>query len=357
MKIYNKDLARAKRLLARGRNLKAIRFLEPKVPLFIEDPTYYTILGRACLESGMLKDADTYLNRGIQADPKHLEARLSLAVNYLKRKDPVSAVRTWLEVLEDYPKDKHALKGLKTLKSIPDLPQQDRFLEVFDPRRFLPHIKSKWPGRILSLLMIFLLILVAFYVWGTGNSFLSLLTGNEYRPGFEDLKSEEAQTEERGGVFYPLSNQELARIIRRALRYYQAYEDNRARYELNKIKHSNATEKIREQSIGLLELLDKPAMDNLETSYTYNEVKQNPWLFEGIWVLWSGLAANITIDSDATRFDFLVGLDRGQVLEGQVRVEIPFLVVMEQLPLELLAKVEPRDGNFVLVGETVRFLR
>jgi len=357
MKIYNKDLARAERLLARGRNSKVIRFLEPKVPLFIEDPTYYTILGRACLESGLLKDADTYLNRGIQAEPKHLEARLTLAVNYLKRKDPVSAVRTWLEVLEDYPNDKYASKGLKTLKNIPDPFKQDSFLKAFEPSSFLPPIGSRWPGRILMLLVVFLALIVGFYVWGLESSLLGPLIRNDYRTGFEGLKSERPQTEERGDVFYPLAKQELAEIIKKALRYYQSYEDNKARYELNKIRYSNATEKIRRQSIGLIELLDEPTINSLETSYTYDDVKQNPWLFEGVWVLWTGLAANITSDADATRFDFLIGLDKEQILEGRVKVEIPFPIVMEQLPLELLARVEPRDEDFILIGKTAHFIR
>jgi len=357
MKIYNKNLARAERWLARGRGLKVIRFLEPKVPLFIEDPAYYTILGRACLESGLLKDADTYLNRGIQVEPNHLEARLSLAVNHLKRKDPASAVRTWLEVLEDHPNDKYARKGLKTLKNIPDLFQQDRFLEEFEPRSFLPHIGSKWPLRILIFLMIILGILVGFYVWKSENLPLGPLIRKDYRSGFESLNSVQPQTEEKDDVFYPLADQELSKIIKKVLRYYQSHEDNRARHELNKIKYSNAAENIRQQSVGLLQLLNEPTIDKLETSYTYGEVKQNPRLFEGVWVLWSGLAANITGDSDATRFDLLVGLEKGQILEGQVRVEIPFPIVMEQLPLELLARVEPRNGDFILVGKTVHFLR
>ena len=358
MKIYNKVLARAERWLARGRGLKVIRFLEPKVPLFIEDPAYYTILGRACLESGLLKDADTYLNRGIQAEPNHLEARLSLAVNHLKRKDPASAVKTWLEVLEDYPNDKYARKGLKTLKNIPDLFQQDRFLETFKPRKFLPHIGLKWPSRVLMLIIVLLGILIGFYVWGSEDILLGPLIRNDYRPGFEGLKSERPQTEEGGDAFYPLEDQELSKSIKRALRYYQSYEDNRARYELNKIKFSNATESIRQESIELIKLLDEPTtIDNLEISYTYKEVQQDPWLFEGVWVLWSGLAANIASDPDATRFDFLVGLDKGQILEGRVEVEIPFPVVMEQLPLELLARVEPQDGDFILIGEIIHFLR
>ena len=149
MKIYNRDLKRARRWLAAGRSTKVIHFLEPKVPLFIEDPQYYALLGRACLESGLLKDADTYLSRGLQADPGHLDVMLALAVNHLKRKDPPAAVRTWLEIIEDFPNDRntrYARRGLKSLKRITNQFQQDRFLEKFDTRRYLPFIGSRWPG-------------------------------------------------------------------------------------------------------------------------------------------------------------------------------------------------------------------
>ena len=101
MRIYSKELKRALRWLAAGRSIRVIRFLEPKVPIYLENPDYYAILGRAFLYNGMVKDAEIYLTRGLQADPNHLDIRLTLAVNYLKRKDPASAVRIRLEVLEE----------------------------------------------------------------------------------------------------------------------------------------------------------------------------------------------------------------------------------------------------------------
>ncbi len=61
MRAYSKDLRKARRWLAAGRSTKVIHFLEPKVPLFLEDPHYYALLGRAYLNNGSYGDADTYL--------------------------------------------------------------------------------------------------------------------------------------------------------------------------------------------------------------------------------------------------------------------------------------------------------
>jgi tetratricopeptide (TPR) repeat protein len=359
MKTYNRDLKRARRWLAAGRSSKVIHYLEPKVPLFIEDPLYYALLGRACLEGGLLRDADTYLNRGLQADPGHLDVRLTLAANHLKRKDPAAAVRTWLEVLEDFPKDKCARRGLKSLKRISDPFQQDRFLEKFDARRYMPFIGSRWPGLILLFLLVILIGLMGFYFRDTIVSAVSERGGREYRPGTETLIPEAGRplTVSGGDVLYPMNDSEVSRTLKRALKLYQNYQDNEARFELNKIRYSNASDDIRQQAIGLLAALGNPTIENIETDYSFEELSRTPWLYENCWVLWSGMTANVVFDEDAIRFDFLVGFEDGQVLKGKVPVELPFLVVMEPLPLELLARVEPRNGSFVLIGKTVHFIR
>lgn len=359
MKTYNKDLKRARRWLAAGRSSKVIHYLEPKVPLFLEDPSYYALLGRACLEAGILRDADTYLSRGLQADPGHLDVRLTLAVNHLKRKDPAAAVRTWLEVLEDFPNDRNARRGLRSLKRISDPFQQDRFLEKFDTRKYLPNIGSRWPGRIVILLLVILVVLTSIYFRESIKSTLSFFGQREYRSGTERLIPEVGRplTETGGDVLNPMTDSEVNRTLKKALKLYQDYNDNAARFELNKIKYSNASEDIRQEAIGLIESLGEPDIDSISTDYSFDEISSTPWLFEGCWVLWKGMTANIAYDEDAIRFDFLVGFEDGQVLEGRVPVSVPFLVVMEPLPLELLARVEARNGSFVLTAKTLHFLR
>ncbi len=359
MKIYNKELRRARRWLAAGRSLKVIHFLEPKVPLFLEDAQYYALLGRACMESKLLTDADTYLNRGLQADPENLDVYLTLAVNHLKRKDPAAAVRSWLEIIDDFSDNKDirfARRGLNALKKISDQQQQDRFLEKFDSRKFLPHIGSKWPGRMLLILLIVLIGLTGFYF---KDAVFDKFVVVDYRPGAEQLIPDTGRslTDTGGDVLYSMNDSELTKTLKKALRYYQAYEDNKARYELNKIKYSNAAEDIRQKAIGLLEALGEPSIENIETDYSYADVASAPWLYEDCWVLWKGMTANVIFTDDNIKFDFLVGFEEGKILEGKVPVELPFLAVMEPLPLELLARIEPRNGTFVLVGKTLHFLR
>jgi len=359
MKIYNRDLKRARRWLAAGRSSKVIHFLEPKVPIYLEDAHYYAILGRACMDTGLLTDADTYLNRGLQADPESIEIYLTLAVNHLKRKDPAAAVRSWLEIIDEFPNHKwtrFARRGLNSLKKISDQQQQDRFIEHFDSRRYIPYIGSRWPGRVLLILLIILFGLTAFYYKDTISE---KLISRDYRPGSENLIPESGRvlTDTGGDVLYPMDDLELTRTLKRALQYYQAYEDNKARYELNKIKYSNAAEDIRQKALSLIDILGEPTIENIGTKYIYADVAAAPWLYDGCWVLWRGMTANIVYDDDVIRFDYLVGFEDGKVLEGRVGVEIPFLTVMEPLPLELLAQVEARSSSFVLVGKTLHFLR
>lgn len=359
MKIYNRDLKRARRWLAAGHSSKVIHFLEPKVPIFLEDAHYYALLGRACMETGLLSDADTYLNRGLQADPESLDVYLILAVNYLKRKDPAAAVKTWLEIIEDFPNHKNVLfarRGLKSLKKISDQQQQDRFLDRVEPKKYLPYIGSKWPGRIVLFLFIVLLGLTVFYF---KDAVISSIRSRDYRPGSENmiLETGRSLTESGGDVLYPMNDSDLSKTFKRAVRFYQNYDDNKARHELNKIMYSNAAEDIRQKAIGLIAVLGKPTIENIDAIFSYADIAGEPWLYEGCWVLWKGMTANVVFDEDIIRFDFLVGFESGEVLEGRVPVELPFAAVMEPLPLELLAQIESRNGSFILIGETLHFLR
>lgn len=361
MRTYNKDLRKAQRWLASGRSTKVIHFLEPKVPLFLEDPHYYALLGRAYLNNTSFGDADTFLNRGLQADPSNMNVRLTLAVNHLKRKDPASAVRTWLEILEEDPSQKQARRGLATLKRISSQEQQDRFVEKFDTNRFLPAISSPWPSRILIILLVVLISLLAVYFRDSFTTLAGSLqrTPKDSRPGVELLVPERGSdlTDGATDAIYLMSETEITRTLKKALRYFQAYEDNSARRELNRILLSNASETIRSQAVIILDGLGAASIDTIETDFSYGDVVDDPLLYEGCYVLWKGKTANVSVDSDVIRFDYLVGFDKGTVLEGNMPVEVPFLTVMEPLPLELLARVENRDDGIVLIARTLHFLR
>ena len=359
MRIYNKELRKALKWLSSGRPTKTIRYLEPKVPIFLEDPLYYAILGRACLEAGLIKDAETYLNRGLQADPEHLDVRLLLAVVHLKRKDPAAAVRTWLEVLEDAPGERHARRGLNTLKRISDQEAQDRFLNQFHQHRFLPSIAPKWPRYVFPVLIFGLVLLTGLYFRESFGDVFSQLTVRSEREGAAvlDMFRGNPLTVDDPDVLYPMDEDEARKTLRKALSHYNDYEDNQARLELNKLRDANLSVPLRDKVLGLLDSLAVPSLENLDKSYSYAEVVSNPRLYEDCWVIWRGKTANVRYQGDSISFDLLVGFDNEQVFEGRVGVRIPFLAVMEPLPIEILARVVPEGDSFILVARTIHFLR
>ncbi len=355
-----KELRRAGQWLSHGKYSKVIRFLEPKVPLFLEDPDYYSILGRAYLESGMLKNAETYLVRGLQTAPAHLDIRLSLAACHIKKKDSASAVRIWLEILDDYPNNRFAARGLRAVQKITDVNKQTAFFEKSWTGRYLPNIKAKWPIGVFAILIVSLLLLVFAYINREMFIFPVLRKFSvEQRPGSEYfLPRNQAEIGSKSGDLHQIDETEIVSQLKKALRHFESYEDNRARFELNKIRNANISEKTRTRVDNILKFLTSPTIESLETAYTINEVSNNPRYYEGCWILWRGVTANVDfLKTSAISFDFLVGYEDGEVLEGRVPVIVPFLAVMEPLPLELLARVELVDDSFRLVAKTLYFLR
>lgn len=359
MKIYDKELKRAFRWLSAGKNQKVTKFLQPKVPLFRENPNFYAILGRACMEQGRLKDARDYLECGLKISPEHLDIRLVLAVTELKCKNSNSAIKIWMSILKDYKKEAHAKRGLNIFKKFTDKSSEDRFLNTFNPHRFLPDISEKWPLKLFLLLLIILAIFITLYFrTGLSTIFDNLQQPRRSRSGagyIETLRTNLVDDDMEAR--YAMTEAEASRTLKRALRFFEKYQDNSARFELNKIINSNVTSEVLRQSILMLGILEESEFDTLETDFSLADVMENPWLYDGCWVLWSGVTANVSFEEQAIGFDFLVGYDQGEVLEGRVPVKIPFLTVMEPLPLELLAKISYDGKSVTLIGKTLHFIR
>ncbi len=359
MKLHNKDLKRACYWQAAGKHEKVIRFLEPKVPLYLEDPDYYTILGKACLEHGNTKDAWIYLNRGLQIDPYNLNIRLCLAFNYLKRKDPAAALKIWLEILDDYPGNKYAVRGINSLKGLKSMESQERFIDRIHGRHYLPDLKNRWPKRIVFILAFSVILSSSFYYRNTLWNLVELqIMRMEQRPGTEIFAPDSRiLIQEESDAVNSMTDREVSRALKKSLKHFKNYEDNSARFELNKIRHANISESISQQINLILESLAESTIQTIETNYTYREVSANPRLYEDCWILWTGVTANVEFNENEISFDFLVGYHEGEILEGRVSVVVPFLAVMEPLPLELLARVELNEGGFHLVAKTLHFQR
>ena len=79
---------------------------------------------------------------------------------------------------------------------------------------------------------------------------------------------------------------------------------------------------------------------------------KDPVLYRGCHVIWKGIAANIQLSPSQTSFEFLIGYDTRQSLEGIVAVLFDrALIVNPEQPLELLGRIVPVSGDR---GEMIR---
>jgi hypothetical protein len=134
---------------------------------------------------------------------------------------------------------------------------------------------------------------------------------------------------------------------------FNAYHDEGAKRNLNRILESNASAAIKNKASLLKSYTAVPGFDTLKDRFNYAEVAAEPALYRDCYVLWRGAAANIQNDEEKIRFDLLVGYDTRRVMEGAVEVEVNFpAVINPSLPLEVLGRVVLLDGTeeFMLEG-------
>ena len=344
MKIYNKTLKKAHRYLKAGHYSRVISLLEPKVPLFIENYHFYYFLGTSCFYSGDMGGAETYLKRAIQVNRKAVDPRLFLAAVYLKKKDTTEAVRIWLGLLELDPTEKKAKKGLNKIRKISDPDDLSIFLDSGRFASMLPRTRKAVPTGVSALILISL-ILSALYL--TAPRWLNSLgdirkTGRENLTAlYKSIDPEEIKNSESADALFILDEKEIRLTLKKAQDLFDQYRDNESRREINRLKYSNASEQVKQKALLLEGYLKNPDITTISGSFTYAEIYQNPRLYENCYILWKGRFSNLNYNDDLIQFDFLVGYEKSQVLEGIVPVQVSFPVKLDTAyPLELLGRIE-----------------
>jgi tetratricopeptide (TPR) repeat protein len=347
MKIYNKTLKKAYRYLRAGKNGKVVSLLEPKVPMFLENYQFYYILGVACLRNGDNGGADTYLKRAVQVDRNAVAPRLFLATLALRKKDTTEAVRIWLGILDIEPSCPQAKRGLEKIRKISDSEGMDAFLRRGRFAPLLPRIRPPIP---LWTALIPVVLLLAYGGFAFRDNLTNLFDRDPVpsREGlahmFNDLKKETLVEQEPQGFIFNMSEDQILSALKTAQSFFDAYQDDRARVEINRILYSNASENIKQRARILASYLKEPDFTDFENLFEYASVKANPYLYDGCYIRWKGRMSNLEMKDPGMNFDFLVGYETAQLLEGIVPVYTDFQVRLDSaLPLEILGKIEVQD--------------
>jgi hypothetical protein len=96
----------------------------------------------------------------------------------------------------------------------------------------------------------------------------------------------------------------------------------------------------------------------LKDRFTWAQVKDEPALYQGVYVIWRGMLANISMGNNMTDFDLLVGYDTRNSLEGIARTHFASAVAANaERPFEVLGKVTVNGSTVSLEGVALHELR
>lgn len=315
-------IKQARRLLTRRRFTEAISFLEPQVFLFRENIEYFAILGLACLYTGDLGGAHSYLQRAHSLDQDDVRVANALAYTELRRRRPKESLRLWLDILDSDPKDKVAIAGLNLLRRNPTLDGIDE--SSAELRRLRPRLPSRLPRVAASLTLVLSVAAALFFAVPWAARVVASLQ-HDPRPGVEALDTVagiDAKTASEGSFHYVLSSADVQRTVDAIRRHFNAFEDNLARREMNRILLSNASMAVQETIRALIPSLRTPDFTNFAGEFSYQDVIADVPLYEGCYVRWAGRVSNLRSYPDRTTFDLLVGYEDQETLEGVVATEM-----------------------------------
>lgn len=352
------ELKKASLQFRRNKFGDVLRLLEPQTFRYRENEQFYYMLGVSCLYTGDFGGAYTYLRRANQLNSEDINTLFALAAVHLKRQESNEALLNLLAVLDIDNGNKKAKKALQIIRNhissqtLDDLVNSDKISFLYPSTGFaLPPII---PIIVLAIIIVPLALLL--FQKSDGIEF----PGKQPRSReVAELNLEETKqvVSQSGDYRYVLTEKEVNVSFTKAKRYFQDYDDNAAQKEINRLLESNASEQVKEKVRFLEGFLRTPTFTTLKTSYSYQEVEKEKYLYDKCFVIWKGKISNLSVTDELIAFDFLVGYHDEKVLEGVVPVTLDFAVSLEQgYPIELLGRIHIKNERITLTGVSVHHL-
>jgi len=351
-----KTLSRAERLLRSRKFSQVISLLESQVFLYRDNFTFYRLLGTACLYTGDYGGAYSYLQRAQQIKAGDSRVELGLAAVHLRRREIPAALNRWLSVLDREPNNQQARRGLALVRRTEDPSEFVTMAESGRLTRFYPRLGFAMPAWIPLTGAIALAVAAGIILLPEPISRL-LERDRVEREGVGTIAPSELPddlTDFAGEFRYVYNDEQIEELVERVGELFNDFRDNLARREANRILLSNASPLLKERIRLVTSYFRTPTFVNFRDNFSYDEVAAEPWLYDGCHVRWSGQTSNIDVADDAIRFTLLVGYESERVLEGTVPVTVPFTADVQPGAVELIGRVEPRDGEITLVATSIR---
>ena len=345
-------IQRAVQLYRKRRFPQVIRLLESQVFRFRENAEFYRLIGSACLQTGDIGGAESYLRRADQLRPDDPSVLIGLAAAHLKRGDSDKALSVWLRVIEVDPGNRTAMRGLNLLRQAS---AAERYPELGDPRAFrrlLPPIPLDPRRVVIPVVIAAVLALLVIGYFHALPLVPRLASRRAHRPGVAEIALTDTRltlSPDPDGGEFQLTQAEVERLFEQTKNYLLAYRDNLAIREANRILRSNASVYVKEKARLLKTFVVTPDFTTIRDPFSFQEVAADPLLYRDCFVVWRGKIANLRIGDEAIVFDLLVGYEDSRELLGIVPVMLDFAVTLENgYAVEVLGQVGGADTQIAL---------
>jgi tetratricopeptide (TPR) repeat protein len=352
-------LHNALRFAKKGNYGDAITILEREILRYRDSFRFYYILALSCLRTGDFGRAYTYFKSAHDIKNRDVNVLLGIAALNMKRGENARAVDLYLKVLDIEPANKCAKNALSILRKYGGSEDLHDWLETKKIHKLYPPFPREKlrPSQIITVAFgVLAAAALGTFIAGKLRIIDLVFFRQEERTGFAVSalsSSDKSKIVETGGAYHTiLTEQDVLSAYENARTYFNEYKDNSARIEINRILLSNASEGIKNKAHVLLRYIDdvEVGFNTLTERFDYRDVEQESSLYNGCYVAWGGMAANVEQTDNETSFDLLIGYETRRELRGIVRVICPFAFNIDrERPLDVLGRVAAQDnGTFNL---------
>ncbi len=356
-----RGLKKAERLFRAARYSEVIRVLEPQVFLYRENAEFYYLLGVSCLRTGDAAGAYSFLSRATHINSDDVAAMLALAATEIRRRRSDEALQLWLAVLELDPRNTIARRGLRLLRAADSEAAIHEAVQDERIARFLPSTGIALPRWVWATAAV--AAFATTVVVGTpliASWLADRSVDQQERSGSELVfieRGEDGLVDYQGQFRYALTEPEIRQSFQRMGDYFNAFRDNLAMIEINRVLNSNASSDLKRRASLLADYIRAPSFADFSDNASYAEVVREPWLYADSYVRWSGRISNLDIGEQQISFDLLVGYETERVLEGIVPVRMSFAARLQPaMSVEIIGRVVANDRLREIEATSIRMI-
>ncbi len=363
------NLDMAKRLIQRRKFNTAIKILESSRETYDGDFEYHLTLGIAYLYAGIGGQASLQFRKARNIKMQDPRLLLGQAIIFLRNGDTDRAVSYYLEVLDCDPENSTAKDALEFIRNYSgsDLYHiMCKYADSGEIRRFYPPVGMN-PDIIRNCVFAGLAIGALCSVLMVADPAAKIRAQKkvaEVDQRFylteDELKNSVQLNAAEGEFVFNLSSRDVQNSFNLAKKYLAAERDNAVQVEVNKILNSNAADFVKDKAKKIQSLLKEPTFDSLKDNYSYEEILENPVLYENCFVIWDGSAAKIirSEDGNSSCTFFVNYLPDEKKFDVSGTVQVVFdrdhqVNISEGKAVRILSKIVIDDKKIYLSGRGI----